>query len=87
VARSSSNTIVKFADDTVVVLGLISGNDEKAYPEEANMSLWCQDISLMLNVSKTNLCLFCGGIETLFHCFIECARLDSLFTFSAQVFA
>jgi len=30
VARSSSNTILKFADDTVVV-GLISGNDEKTY--------------------------------------------------------
>jgi len=35
----SSNTIVKFADDTVVV-GLISSNDEKAYLEEvANLSL------------------------------------------------
>ena len=53
VARSSSNNIVKFADDTVVV-GLISGNDEKAYLEEAaNLSLWCQDNSLMLNVCKT----------------------------------
>jgi len=39
VARSSSNTFVKFADDTVV-MGLISGNDEKAYLEEvANLSL------------------------------------------------
>jgi len=47
------DTIVKFADDTVVV-DLISSNDEKAYPEEvANLSLWCQDKSLMLNVSKT----------------------------------
>jgi len=37
VARFSSNT-VKFADDTVVV-GLISGNDEKAYlGEVANLS-------------------------------------------------
>jgi len=52
VARFSSNTIVKFADDTVVV-GLISGNDEKAYLEEVpNLSLWCQDNSLMLNVPK-----------------------------------
>jgi len=33
VARFSSNTIVKFADDTVVV-GLISGNNEKTYLEE-----------------------------------------------------
>ncbi|KAK0132601.1 RNA-directed DNA polymerase from mobile element jockey [Merluccius polli] len=32
VARSSSNSIIKFADDTVVV-GLISDNDEKAYLE------------------------------------------------------
>jgi len=53
VARSSSNTIVKFADDTVVV-GLISANDDKPYLKEvANLSLWCQDNSLMLNVSKT----------------------------------
>jgi len=42
-----------YADDTVVV-GLISGNDGKAYLEEvAHLSLWCQDSSLMLNVSKT----------------------------------
>ncbi|KAJ8348937.1 hypothetical protein SKAU_G00275260 [Synaphobranchus kaupii] len=35
----SSNTIIKFADDTVVV-GLISNNDEKAYLEEvADLSL------------------------------------------------
>jgi len=37
-----------------VVVGLISGNDENAYLEEvANLSLCCQDNSLMLNVSKT----------------------------------
>ena len=37
-----------------MVVGLISGSDEKAYLEEvANLSLWCQDNSLMLNVSKT----------------------------------
>jgi len=61
VARSSSNTIIKFVDDTVV--GLISGNDEKAYlVEVANLSLWCQDNSLMLNVSKTNeLIVECGN--------------------------
>jgi len=52
VARFSSNTI-NFVDDTVVV-GLISSNDEKAYLEEvAKLSLWCQDNSLMPNVSKT----------------------------------
>jgi len=51
-ARSSSNTIVKSANGTVVV-GLISSNDEKAYLEEGvNLSLWCQE-NIMLNVSKT----------------------------------
>jgi len=53
VARFSSNAIVKLAGNTVVV-GLISGNNEKANLEEvANLSVWCQDNSLMLNVSKT----------------------------------
>jgi len=43
----------QFADETVVV-SLISSKDEKASLEEvANLSLWCQDNSLMLNVSKT----------------------------------
>jgi len=52
VARFSSYTIIKFVADTVVV-GRISGNDEKAYLEEvANLSLWCQNNSLILNVSK-----------------------------------
>jgi len=37
-----------------LVVELISGNNEKAYIEEvANLSLWCQDNCLMLNVSKT----------------------------------
>jgi len=36
------------------VVGLISGNYEKAYLEEdATLSLWCKYNSLMLNVSKT----------------------------------
>jgi len=36
------------------VVVLISGNDEKAYLEEvAYLSLWWQENSLMLNVSKT----------------------------------
>ena len=53
VARFSSNSIIKFADDTVVV-GLISENNEKAYLEEvADLSLWCQDNSLLVNVTKT----------------------------------
>ncbi|KAK1788770.1 hypothetical protein P4O66_002580 [Electrophorus voltai] len=48
-ATSSSNTIVKFADDTVVV-GLISDNDERAYLEEIkHLENWCQENNLLLN--------------------------------------
>ncbi len=50
----SSTSIVKFADDTVV-LGLISNNDEdEAYLDEVErLTSWCQDNCLSLNVSKT----------------------------------
>ncbi len=49
----SSTSIVKFADDTVV-LGLISNNDETAYSDEVErLTSWCQDNCLSLNVSKT----------------------------------
>ncbi len=49
----SSTSIVKFADDTVV-LGLISNNDETAYLDEVErLTSWCQDNCLSLNVSKT----------------------------------
>jgi len=42
-----------------LVVGLISGNNEKADLEEvANLSLCCQDNSLMLNVSKTKELIF-----------------------------
>ncbi|KAK1802517.1 hypothetical protein P4O66_021800 [Electrophorus voltai] len=52
-ATSSSNIIVKFADDTVVV-GLISDDDERAYLEEIkHLENWCQENNLLLNVSKT----------------------------------
>ncbi len=52
VSSHSSTSIVKFADDTVV-LGLISNNDETAYLDEVErLTSWCQD-SLSLNVSKT----------------------------------
>ena len=48
-----SNTIIKFADDTTVV-GLIANNDETDYREEVrDLSVWCQDNNLSLNVSKT----------------------------------
>ncbi len=50
---SHPTSIVKFADDTVV-LGLISNNDETAYLGEVErLTSWCQDNCLSLNVSKT----------------------------------
>ena len=53
VAKHSTNSIVKFADDTAVV-GLISGNDERAYLGEVEiLTQWCRENSLSLNVSKT----------------------------------
>ncbi len=53
VSSHSSTSIVKFADDTVV-LGLISNNDETAYLDEVErLTSWCQDKCLSLNVSKT----------------------------------
>ncbi len=53
VSSHSSTTIIKFADDTVV-LGLISNNDETAYLDEVEeLTSWCQDNCLSLNVSKT----------------------------------
>ncbi len=48
----SSTSIIKFADDTVV-LGLISNNDETAYLDEVErFTSWCQDNCRSLNVSK-----------------------------------
>ncbi len=53
VSSHSSTSIVKFADDTVV-LGLINNNDEAAYLHEVErLTSWCQDNCLSLNVSKT----------------------------------
>ncbi len=49
----SSTSVVKFANDTVV-LGLINNNDETAYLDEVErLTSWCQDNCLSLNVSKT----------------------------------
>ena len=48
VATHSSNTIIKFADDTTAI-GLITGNNERAYRA---LTSWCQDNNLQLNVSK-----------------------------------
>jgi hypothetical protein len=51
--KHDSNTIIKFADDTMVV-GLITDNDETAYREEVrDMVVGCQDNNLSLNVSNT----------------------------------
>ncbi len=53
VSSHSSTSIVKFADDTVV-LGLINNNYETAYLGEVErLTSWCQDNCLSLNVSKT----------------------------------
>ncbi len=53
VSSHSSTSIVKLADETVV-LGLNSNNDETAYLDEVErLTSWCQDNCLSLNVSKT----------------------------------
>ncbi len=53
VSSHSSTSIVKFADDTVV-LGLINNDDEAAYLDEVErLTSWCQDNCLSLNVTKT----------------------------------
>ncbi|KAK1798609.1 hypothetical protein P4O66_006901 [Electrophorus voltai] len=52
-ATSSSTIIVKFADDTVV-MRQIWDSDERAYLEEIkHLGNWCQENSLLLNISKT----------------------------------
>ncbi len=53
VSSHSSTSIIKLADDTVV-LGIISNSDEAAYLHEVErLTSWCQDNCLSLNVSKT----------------------------------
>ena len=53
VATHTSNSIIKFADDTTVV-GLITNNDETAYREEGRaLAEWCQENSLSLKINKT----------------------------------
>uniref|UniRef100_A0A3B3BP10 Reverse transcriptase domain-containing protein n=1 Tax=Oryzias melastigma TaxID=30732 RepID=A0A3B3BP10_ORYME len=50
---NSSNTIIKFADDTTVI-GLIKDNDEAAYREEVDrLADWCDINNLLLNTEKT----------------------------------
>lgn len=49
--RNSSNSTIKFIDDTVVI-DLITNNDEKTYLKEVgDVPLWYT--RLLLNVSKT----------------------------------
>lgn len=49
----SSNSVIKFADDTTIV-GLISGGDESAYRNEVErLAGWCTENNLALNTSKT----------------------------------
>ena len=45
--------LIKFADDTTLVEGLITNNDETAYCAEVKkLETWCGDNNLELNVSK-----------------------------------
>merc|ERR1712082_280173 len=51
--KHSTNVFVKFADDTTVV-GLIHNNDESSYRDEVSqLTTWCGDNNLILNVEKT----------------------------------
>ena len=53
IASSSQTSIIKFADDTVVV-GLISNNNDQAYLKQVkDITQWCQLNNLALNVTKT----------------------------------
>jgi gmma-aminobutyric acid receptor subunit gamma/cGMP-dependent protein kinase 2 len=53
VAMHTSNSIIKFADDTTVV-GLFTNNDETPYTEKVRaLGVWCQENNLSLNANKT----------------------------------
>ena len=53
VSSHSSTSIVKFADDTVL-MGFIADNNETAYLDEVEkLTTWCQLNNLSLNISKT----------------------------------
>ena len=46
--------MVKFADDTTPLVGLVTKDDETHYRNEVNrLTTWCRDNNLLLNVSKT----------------------------------
>ena len=40
----------------------------------------------ILSPAVSDKCLFCGAVETVFHCFSECSRLDSLFSLLGRLF-
>lgn len=49
----NSNTIMKFADNTMVV-GLIAGEDESTYRDEVEqLTGWCRNNNVPLNATKT----------------------------------
>lgn len=53
VARSTSNHIIKYADD-ITVVGLIQNNNDQAYQEVVEQLVnWCSRNNLLLNVDKT----------------------------------
>jgi hypothetical protein len=53
VTTHTSNSIIKFADDTTVV-GLITNNDETSYREEARaLGVWCQENNLSPIINKS----------------------------------
>ena len=57
-AGSENCTIIKYADDTVL-LGLILNDDEEAYRDEiVIMTEWCRKHNLLLNVKKTKEIVF-----------------------------
>jgi hypothetical protein len=52
VTKHTSNSIIKFADDTTVV-GLITNDDETAYREVVRaLGVWSLENNLPLNVNK-----------------------------------
>lgn len=53
VVRKGSNSVVKFAEDTLVIYW-ITNNNKRAYLEEVeDLSLWCKAKSILLKVGKT----------------------------------
>ena len=51
-AMHASNSIIKFANDTTVVV-LITNKDETAYREEVRaLGVWCQENNISLKVEK-----------------------------------